>query len=829
MRRIRYAFRSLAKSPLLSITVILSLGLGIGANTAIFSLMRQAILASLPVSNPGQLALLTSPGELKSGRVSSDNAGHTDHVFSYPVFRALESAAQNGNGVQGIAAYRLMSANLAFGRQTVHGDLMAVSGHYFPLLGVQPVAGRLIAAPDDIPGAGNPVAVVGYGFWSAALGGDAAVLNQPLRVNGHIFKIVGIAPRGFNGLTFGDQPDVYVPVALKPLLTPGWDGTGRYDDYWLYLVARLQPGYSPARAQDALNGVYRGIMERQIAALHPRADRAAKLASSKIALRDGAHGNSDVRDDSRTPILILIAATAMVLLIAVANAANLLLARSAQRRKELAIRAAIGASRGELMAQLLTEAMLLAAAGALAGFAVASITLRFLVAQMGNADMPASFLSTSIEWPVLLYGAGVGLLTGLVCGLYPAWDAARTSAAAAIKDGAGHASSARSVSRVRRALVCAQVVMAAALLIPTGLFLKSLVNLMRVDLGLKTDRVVAFTLSPQLNGYSFEACAALFARAEAELGAIPGVSGVADANIRLIAGDNDANSLTIPDVKLPNMNSKVNEVGPGFFQRMGIPLLAGREFTAADDQAALPAAVVNQEFVKHFFNGRNALGRQFRADGLPVTIVGVAANSHYSAVKEKSSPVYYTPWRQDKKAGDLTFYVRSVLPVEQTMAEARRVIRSIDANLPLEGMSTLDGEVARSTGNERLILQLSGAFAVLATALAMLGLYGVMAFSVTRRTREIGIRLALGARPAVIRGMVMREMLWILGIGMGAGIPIALALARLTESELYGVRAFDFVVLVCASITLTAASVAAAFVPARRAARVSPTVALRYE
>jgi predicted permease len=824
MARLRYALRSLRKSPLLSLTVALSLGLGIGANTAIFSLLHQVILESLPVAHPEELALLKSPGDLKDGRTSTNSAGNANFVFSYPVFRKLEMHPQ---GVAGVAAFRRLSANLAFRNQTVHGQAMVVSGRYFSLLGVRPAAGRILTAEDDKPGAPNLVAVLSYNYWNSALGSDPGALNQPLRVNGHVFTIVGVAPRGFNGITLGDQPDVFLPVASKPLLTQGWDGTDKYNDYWLYLLARRQPGRTLKQSEDALNGVYRGAMEAHVAAGHETPKNAGLLLKSKLTLQDGSHGASELRDRARTPLLILIGATAMVLLIAMANAANLLLARSAQRRKELAIRASIGASRGELMAELLAESLLLAAGGALAGFGIAALTLNFLVARMGSGDAPVQFLTTGLEWPVLLYGTGLALLTGLACGLYPAWDAARTPAASVLKDSA--VSSGRAVSRVRRGLVCAQVMISAALLIPTGLFLKSLVNLMRVDLGLKTDHVVAFTISPEMNGYSFDACRALFTRAEGELAAIPGVTGVADSMVPLIAGDNWGNTIDIPGLKLENMNSFVNEVGPGFFARMGVPLIAGREFTESDNPAGGRVAVVNQEFVKHFFKDQNALGRQFLIDKDAFTIVGVAKNSHYSSVKEDARSVYYTPWRQDKELGDLTFYLRSALPLEQTTAQARQVMRSIDANLPLEGLNTFDAQIAQSTRSERLILQLSGAFAILATALAMLGLYGVMAFNVTRRTREIGIRLALGARPAAIRRMVLREMVWIVGIGLAAGVPAALALGRLTESQLYGVKGYDTAVAVGASVALALAATAAAILPAQRAAGVNPSEALRWE
>lgn len=547
-------------------------------------------------------------------------------------------------------------------------------------------------------------------------------------------------------------------------------------------------------------------------------------------MQDGSRGNSGLRDDSRTPILILIGATAMVLLIAMANAANLLLARSAQRRRELAIRAAMGASRGELMAQFLTESMLLAAGGALAGFAIASLTLDFLVAQMGSGDSAVSFLTTHLDGLVLLYGIGLALVTGLACGLYPAWDAARTPASATLKAAAGQVSSGRSVSRVRRALVCAQVTISAALLIPTGLFLKSLVNLLHVDLGLRSDHVITFAISPEMNGYSFEACRALLARAESELAAIPGVTGATDAMVGVIGGSRWGNGVTIPGMGRENTHSWYNEIGPGFFAKMGIPLLTGREFTESDNMAGDRVTIVNQEFVNRFYKGRNPVGTQFHVGKDRVmTIVGIVKNSHYAEVKEDRYPVYYVPWRQDPQLGGMSFYLRTALPPDQTIAQTRRVMRSIDANLPLEELGALDERVGRSIRSERLILQLSAAFAILATALAMLGLYGVMAFSVTRRTREIGIRIALGAKPAAVRAMVMREMLWILGIGLTLGMPAAYALGKVTESQLYGVKAFDAMVLAGAALALTITAVAAAYVPAERAARVNPITALRYE
>ncbi|HTS24544.1 MAG TPA: ABC transporter permease [Bryobacteraceae bacterium] len=828
MSRIRYAFRSLAKSPLLSLVVVLSLGLGIGANTAIFSLLHQVVLRSLPVEKPEELVLVTSPADFKNGRGSTNNSGGMEYVFSYRFFRDLEKQA---DPVSALAGFRGLGANLAFRTQTVPGLVEVVSGGYFPLLGVKPLLGRTLEPEDDRPGGGNSVAVLSYGYWHDKLGGQLDALNQPIRINGRAFTIVGVAPPGFNGTTLGHDPDAWVPLSFKPLLTPNWNGTDRYDDYWLYLIARLKPGTSRAQAEAALTVPYHAMGEERAKAEHWKEPRLNRFRQSKMSLVDGRQGNSSMRDGNRTPLLILMCATVLVLAIAMANAANLLLARSAQRKKELAIRAAMGAGRGEIMGQLLTEALLLAAAGGVAGILLGSASLKLLLYAF-SGDSPSYSLSSDLEWPVLLFAVGVSLATGLLFGLYPSWDAARTPLGTTLKDESGKASSGGGSARVRKALVCAQVTISAVLLIPTGLFLRTLVNLLHIDLGIRTENVVGFSISPALNGYKPEQIRSIFERTESEMAAIPGVQGVAASLVPLIAGSNWGTDVHIegtPKDGSADKNSMFNEVGPGYFGKIGTPLIAGREFTEADNLASPHVAIVNQQFVKSMLEGRNPIGVRFSADDTPIEIVGVVKDSHYSKVKQEPPNVFYVPWRQDKYLNSLSFYVRSALPPAQTIPQIRRVLASLDHDLPPENMRTLDEQVRKNISSERLVLQLAAAFAVLATLLAMLGLYGVMAHSVTRRTREIGIRMALGAAPGRIRGMVMRELLWILGIGLATGIPAALALSRLTQSQLYGVQAFDAAVVLCAAAALTATAMAAAYLPARRASRVSPLNALRYE
>jgi predicted permease len=830
MARLRFAWRSLAKAPLLSLVVILSVGLGIGANTAIFSLLHQILLNSLPVERPEELVSVTSPEDFKGGRNSTNDSGGGEFIFSYPMFRELEKHSQ---GLSGIGAFRALEANLSFGKQTVAGSMLVVSGGYFPTLGVRPLMGRMLTPQDDA-GAGNAVAVLSYGYWNDRLGGETAVLNQPLRVNGQMFTVVGVTPRNFTGTTLASEPDIYVPLVFKPLLTPNWNGTDVWSDYWLYLIARPQRGFSRTQAEAALNSVYAGLLEQQ--SRMPKfyyQKNLDRFLHSRLTFKDGSHGQSNSREEMRTPLITLMCATVLVLLIAMANAANLLLARSAERRREMAIRAAMGAGRGELMGQMLTEALLLAAAGGIAGLAFAVVTLKLLLAEL-SGETPIHFLEAQLEWPVLLFGLGLSVLTGLLFGLYPAWEAARSSSAATLKDESGKSSGTASSARVRKVLVCAQVMVSAVLLIPTGLFLKSLVNLMHVDLGMKTEDVIGFSVSPALNGYQQAQTHALFERIESGMAAIPGVRGVAAALVPLIAGNNWGTDVTIAGTKETkgDNNSRFNEVGPGFFGKMGIPLISGREFTESDSAAGPKVAVVNETFVRRFLQGRSPLGVQFSGNSGPatdITIVGVVKDSHYSSVKDPPPPLFYRPWRQDKQLNGLYFYVRSALPEQQMVPQIRRVMASLDRDLPLQDLRTLDEQVRINVQQDRIVLQLAAVFAALATALAMLGLYGVMAHSVTRRTREIGIRMALGAEPGRIRGMVMRELLWILIAGLVTGVPAAMLLARYTETQLFGVKARDLMVVVSAVLALTVTAIAAGYLPARRASRVNPLEALRYE
>lgn len=449
MNTVRYAMRALARTPVVSLVVILSLALGIGANTAIFSLLHQALMRSLPVPNPEELVLLTSPKDFKDGRSSHNNSAGQESIFSYPMFRRLEKSA---SGLSGLAGHRLFSANIAFQATTLNGAVSVVSGEYFPLLGVQPLIGRMLSPADD-QGAGQPVTVLSYGYWLNRLGGRSDVLNQTVRVNGSVFTVVGVAPKNFVGLTLGDEPDVYVPLVFKPAMTPGWNGTDLYNDYWLYVFGRLPARATLAQAQNALNGIYGGLVAEQAKTVKGRnEDYLERFRASRLKLEPGSLGQSQAREQMKTPMIVLFVCTGLVLLIAAANAANLLLARAAQRGRELSIRVALGASNGRIMRQLLAEAMLLAVAGGVAGLLIGSWVLDFPVRTMAPDESPGYWMTSQLDPLVLAFAVGVTLLTGLLFGLYPAWSAARDSMATTLKEDSNNSSSSRSGCGARSAV-----------------------------------------------------------------------------------------------------------------------------------------------------------------------------------------------------------------------------------------------------------------------------------------------------------------------------------------------------------------------------------------
>jgi putative ABC transport system permease protein len=827
----RFALRILFRTPLLTGVAIVSLALGIGANAAMFSLFNQVLLRPLPVQEPEQLVNLSAPGP-KPGSQSCSNAGNCDVVFSYPMFRDLERVQQPFTG---IAAHREFGANIGYSGQTSSGEGLLVSGSYFPVLGLQPALGRLLGADDDRAVGDAPVVVLSYLFWQNRFASDPNVLNQALVVNGQSLTIVGVAPRGFDGTTFGSRPDIFVPITLRGTMSPGFKGFDNRQSYWAYLFARLKPGVSLDQAATAINTPYAQIINDVEAPLQKGMSDAtmARFRAKTVGVEPGGKGQSTASTEARAPLTMLLAVTGFVLLIACANIANLLLARGARRASEMAVRLSIGANRRQLIAQLLTESMILAVLGGLAGLLVARWTLGVVATIL--PPEAANIIALKLETPVLLFALGLTLLTGILFGLFPALQSTRPDLLPTLKGQAGQPGGGRAARRFRTVLATAQIALSMALLVAAGLFTKSLMNISRVDLGLKIDNLVTFRISPELNGYTDERSQIFFQRLEEELAQVPGVTAVTASLVPALSGSNWGSDVRVegfqngPDV---DNNSRFNEVGPGYFRAMGIPLMSGREFTDADTLRGPKVVIVNEAFLKKFNLGRDAVGKRMgsgRGNELDTEIVGVVQNAKYSDVKQEIPPLFFRPYRQDDAIGSMSYYLRTSLDPERLLTTIPKVVAGLDANLPIENAKTMPQQVRENVFLDRFIGLLSSGFAILATLLAAVGLYGVLAYTVAQRTREIGLRMALGAAPARIRGMILRQVAIMTAIGGAIGLAAAIGIGKLGESMLYQLNGWDPAVLATAAVLLTIVALGAGLVPALKASRVDPMNALRYE
>ena len=832
MPNFRLALRTLFKTPFVTAVAILSLALGIGANSAIFSLFDQMLMRPLPVAEPSALVNISAPGP-KPGSNSCSQAGPCDDVMSYPMFRDLERVQDSFTG---IAAHRGAGVSVGYQGTTLGGDGMLVSGSYFPVLGVNPALGRLFTPDDDKTIGGHFVTVLSHDYWRTRFQLNPAILNETLIVNGQAFTVIGVAPAGFNGTTLGAAPDLYVPISMRAIMQPGFNGFENRRNYWVYAFARLKPNVSIEQATTAINGPYKSIiLDVEVPLQKGMSDQTMERFRAKaIVLAPGQRGQSSVHVEARAPLTILFAVTFTVLLIACANIANLLLARGAGRAAEMAVRLSIGANRRQLITQLLTESVLLAAMGAVGGLLVAKWTLDVIASII---PVEAAALVTFKMDPAMLGFAGLTALgTGLLFGVFPALHSTRPDLASTLKNQAGQPGGAKAARRFRMTLATVQIAMSMALLVPAGLFAKSLFNVSRVDLGLNTDHLVLFGISPELNSYSTERTRELFQRTEEELAALPGVTGVTAAIVPVLAGDNWNNSLIVegfeagPDT---NTTGAFNAVGPGYFKTMGVPLVAGREFAPSDAPKAPKVAVVNQAFLRKFNLPENAVGKRFGLGGpnakLDIEIVGIARDAKYSDVKREVPAQYYLPYRQEERLGFAYFYVRSALPPEQLVASIPVVMKKLDPGLPLNNLKTMEMQIQENVFMDRLISTLSFAFAALATVLAAVGLYGVLAFTVAQRTREFGLRMALGANGGTVRGMVMKQVAVMALIGGVIGLAVAIGVGRLAESLLFEMTGYDPLVIGVATVALAVVAMGAGFIPAMRASRIDPMNALRYE
>ena len=838
MAHVRLALRTLFRSPFITLVAVISLALGIGANAAIFSLFNQMLLRELPVVRPGDLVNLANPGP-KPGSQTCNNQGSCDEVFSYAMFRDLEKTQQVFTGV---AAHRSFGANLAYRGQTINGEGMLVSGSYFPLLGVQPTLGRLFTPEDDTTIGGHPVAVLSEEYWRTRFDSDRNVLNDTLIVNGQALTIVGVGPRDFHGTSLGERPHVFVPLTMRGVMAPGFmrpnaNGFENRRAYWAYVFARLRPGVSLEEATTGINVPYRAIINDVEAPLQQGMSEQtmARFKAKQITLSPGFRGQSSLHEEASTPLFLLISVTGIVLVIACANIANLLLVRGAGRAGEMAVRLSIGASRRQLISQLMLESLLLAAMGAALGLLVSRWTMDLIASQLRPEAVAT--IDFQLDATVVLFAGALAVLTGLLFGLFPALHSTRPNLVTTLREDAGQKGAARGASRFRTTLATVQIALSMALLVAAGLFVRSLINVSRVELGVNTDNLIAFSISPELNGYTPERSRALFERMEQELAALPGVSSVAAALVPLMAGSNWGSSVSVQGFEAgPDTDTQANynEIGPGYFRTVGIPLLAGREFTPADAVGAGKVAIVNETFANKFGLGRDAVGK-YISDSvgnkvtLDIQIVGLVQDAKYSEVKQKTPPLFFRPYRQDERLGFLGFYVKTATTPEQLMPSIHAAVARLDPNLPVENLKTVEQQVRENVYLDRMISTLSAAFAILATVLAAVGLYGVLAYTVAQRTREIGVRMALGADGGSVRRMVLRQVVVMTVIGGVLGLAGAFALGRSAESLLFEMRGDDPLVFVAATLLLGVVALAAGFLPAQKAARIDPMVALRYE
>jgi len=828
VRDVRYGVRLLVKNPGFAVVAVLVLALGIGANTAVFSLLDQAILRSLPVKDPGRLVVI-SDAEYRSGWSTSDAS---ETVYSYVHYKEVRDQIPLFDGV--IArAHVPLSVTAAGASERAAGEV--VSGNFFSVLSVRPELGQLLDPEDDrVPGA-SPVAVLSYGYWQSRFGGDPGIVGRKISLNAYPFTVVGVATRGFAGLLKGSNVDVFVPIAMKRELTPAWNGLVERDIMWLNIFARLKPGFSREQTEAALQAPYRPILEAEVQSIkNPRATFRERYMRQHISLHPAAEGINLLRQTWAKPLLVLAGLVGLVLLITCANVSGLMIAKGAGRQKEIAIRLALGAQRGSIGRQLVVESLLLSLAGGVGGLGVGNACSRLLLYLLPQ-DTAASF-SSALDGRVLAFNLGVAVLAGLACGLLPASQATRVDPAPMLKDAWPAFAGRRTLARWRSALVVGQSALSIVLVVTAGLFAMSLRNLLRKNPGFKPENVLSFSVDPELSGYRGRKRPVFLQELERRLAELPGAVAVGAAGSGPFTNSDRGANITVEGYHArqdEDMQCALDSVSPGFFRTLKIPLLAGRDFTQADGSDAPKVAIVNEQFSRFFFPGGNAVGRHLGFGTgdvkLDIEIVGVARDSYHLDLREKVARFVYVPYPQDSLSGSMNYYVRTAGNPLVFTKYIRRTVADMDSNVPLNAVGTLTTQIAESVYGDRLVAWLASAFGAVAACLAAIGLYGLISYTVARRTSEIGLRMALGASPGAVLWLILRKSLRLVLLAVVLGTALALASTRLVSSLLYGLDATSPLVFAATTVLLSTVAVLASYIPARRATKVDPMVALRYE
>ncbi len=829
---IRFAFRNLRRTPMFTAVAVGSLALGIGANTAIFTLVDQLLLRLLPVRDPQQLVMISS-----TGPHMGSNRG--PKASSYPMYQDFQREAQAFSSV--FCRFET-PVSISFNGRTerVNGEL--VSGNYFQALGVKAALGRVFTPEwDDRTYKGHPSVVLGYAYWVSRFASDPGVIGQKITVDDYPMTIVGVSAAGFQGLDPATSPQIRVPIQMKPLMTPGWDDIGDRRSQWIQTFARMKPGYSVASVQASLQPLFLRILRDELTRPEMKdvsAYNRAEFLRRKVQVESAAGGYSQLRRNYSTALIALMCMVGLVLVIACFNVANLLIARGVARQREVAVRLAIGASRSQLLGQLLVESLILAAAGSLIGLFLAEAIVRALLSFLPSGGSSPLMLSANPDLRILAFNAAVALVAGLLFGLVPALQSMRLDLWSTLKNVATSAGGAGGTARLRKTLVAAQVAFSFLLLVGAGLFVRTLANLKNTDTGFHgLNNLVSFQTDPALSGYSLARLEAFYMRALDEIRAIPGVQSACFSAVPLLGGGEWDSTMSVEGHQArdgEDLQAFMNAVSPGYWKTMGIPLLTGRDFDNRDAGKKTTVAIVNRKFATHFFGDASPIGRHIGYGNNPKTkldieIVGVAQDTLYEGPRDGVHRQVFIPFLQGDFPASASFYVRTTMDSSAMSAQLRRKIAALDPAMPVYQMRTLESQLDETLGTERLIATLSAAFGILATLLAALGLYGVMAFAVARRTREIGLRMALGAQRGAVVWMVMREALTLVAIGLAIGMPAAYALSQLVASQLYSVKPTDLGAPALALAILSLVAGAAGFLPARRASTIDPIKALRYE